>query len=159
MTSSEKFLCRGMCRLGIVVLSFPSRCATTCLIVVLGSFYPSYLFFFQLLIALDISSHWIETYSSLLHGETMQEVIELWANPVMRVYYMRPVLFTFCAGNELFFASLYFLYFTPGSYSKSLEILYYTVFGKALTNTLFVDTHIHEQWCTQVFWNVTESWC
>lgn len=70
-------------------------------------------------------------YSSLLHGENTHKVTDLSANPIMRLYYSRvgmmfmsvrqlnflllqPVLFTFCAGNELFFASLYILYFTPG---------------------------------------------
>ena len=105
---------------------FPIRCATTCLIVVLGYFYPSYLFLFQLLIALDISSHWIQMYSSLQHGETTHKVTDLAANPVMRFYYMRPVLFAFCAGNELFFSSLYILYFTSGPLSESLSKVFTT---------------------------------
>ena len=92
-----------------------SRCATTCLIVVLGYFYPSYLFLFQVVVALDISSHWIQMYSSLIQGESSHKVTDLSANPFMRFYYMRPVLFTFCAANELFFASLYILHFTPGT--------------------------------------------
>ena len=31
---------------------------------------------------------------------------------------MRPVLFTFCAANELFFSALYVAYFTPGFTGK-----------------------------------------
>ena len=87
---------------------------------VLGHFYPAYLFLFQFLIALDISSHWVQMYSSLQRGDSSHKVTDLSANPVMRFYYMRPVLFTFCAGNELFFCSLYVLYFTPGFSSEHL---------------------------------------
>jgi len=36
-------------------------------------------------------------------------------NPIMRIYYTsRTVLFCMCAGNELFYASLYLLHFTAG---------------------------------------------
>ena len=35
----------------------------------------------------------------------------------MRLYYTsKPVLFTMCAGNELFYASLYLLHFTQGPF-------------------------------------------
>lgn len=36
-------------------------------------------------------------------------------NPIMHLYYTnRTVLFCMCAGNELFYAALYVLHFTPG---------------------------------------------
>ena len=39
------------------------------------------------------------------------------SNPIMRIYYTsRPVLFGMCAGNELFYASLYLLHFTYGPF-------------------------------------------
>lgn len=108
------------------------RCATTCLICVLCYFYSNWLFLWQVLIALDIGSHWVQMYMSLLHGETSHKVTDLSANPIMRFYYSKvcdvhrtscwrfllhffqPVLFSFCAGNELFFAALYIIYFTAG---------------------------------------------
>lgn len=65
------------------------RCATTCLICVLCYFYPYWIFMWQLLIALDISSHWVQMYCSLLHGETTHKVTDLSANPLMRFYYLR----------------------------------------------------------------------
>ena len=38
-------------------------------------------------------------------------------NPIMHLYYTsRPVLFGMCAGNELFYASLYLLNFTTGPF-------------------------------------------
>ena len=87
------------------------RCSWLGLIVVLGYFYPSYLFLFQLLIALDISSHWVQMYSSLQHGETSHKVTDLTANPVMRFYYTPSVLRVFCIGHEAFFISIYMLNF------------------------------------------------
>ena len=39
------------------------------------------------------------------------------SNPIMRIYYTsRPVLFGMCAGNEIFYASLYLLHFTYGPF-------------------------------------------
>lgn len=120
------------------------RCATLCLIMVLCIFYPRCALIFQVLVALDISSHWMQMYSSLLHGENTHKVTDLAANPIMRLYYKRvgpsctprvvtvvnlllslslqPVLFTFCAGNELFFAALYICNFTPGTQSTHISL-------------------------------------
>ena len=65
------------------------RCATTCLIMVLCVFYPQYMFWLQLIVTLDICSHWIQMYSSLIHGDTSHKVTDLSANPIMRLYYTR----------------------------------------------------------------------
>ena len=40
-----------------------------------------------------------------------------WSQGVM-CFLLQPVLFAFCAGNELFFAMLYLVYFTPGPTSE-----------------------------------------
>ena len=64
-----------------------SRCSTTCLIMVLCPFYPQYMFWLQLLVALNISSHWIQMYSSLIRGETSHKVTDPSANPILRLYY------------------------------------------------------------------------
>lgn len=90
------------------------RCSTTCLIMVLCVFYPSYAFLFQCVVALDISSHWLQMYSSLVQGDNSHKVTDLGANPILRLYYKRVSLFIFCACNELFFAALYFRHFSYG---------------------------------------------
>ena len=56
---------------------------------VLCLLYPQYMFWLQLIVALDISSHWIHMYSSLIHGETSHKVTGLSTNPILRLYYMR----------------------------------------------------------------------
>ena len=122
-----------------------------CLIMVLCYFFPSWLFVFQLIVALDISSHWIQMYSSLLHGETSHKTTDLNAHPIMKFYFMKvqththtftisvvhsciciynlihlcmyfqPVLFTFCACNELFFAALYLQHFYSDTHGESAQ--------------------------------------
>lgn len=89
------------------------RCATTCLIVVLGYFYPAWMILWQTLIALDISSHWVQMYSSLLHGESTHKVTDLAANPIMRFYYTRV--------SRNFYYSFLLLSFSP---KKSLCFSY-----------------------------------
>ena len=42
-----------------------------------------------------------------------------WMITMSGVYFLpQPVLFAFCAGNELFFAMLYLVYYTPGPTGK-----------------------------------------
>ena len=91
------------------------RCATMCLLATLCTFYPKWLFFFQLSMTIDISCHWIHLHTSLLEGKTSHKFMGEGSNPIIRLYYTsRPVLFGMCAGNEIFYASLYLLHFTYG---------------------------------------------
>ena len=76
-------LCKGT-HFGSVMDMLTDRCAATCLIMVLGYFYPNWLLLWQILVALDISSHWMQMYSSLLHGETTHKDV---INPILRFYY------------------------------------------------------------------------
>lgn len=106
----------GQCtKFGAVLDMVTDRVSTAGLLVILAQFYPSIQFVFQFLIVLDISSHWIQVYSNLLKGENSHKNIEENANWFLRLYYTsRVVLFSMCAGNELFFAMLYLLHFTSG---------------------------------------------
>ena len=57
----------------------------------------------------------VQVYSTLLRGETSHKTIDESGNIILRLYYTsRVVLFSMCAGNELFFAMLYLLHFTTG---------------------------------------------
>ena len=106
------------------------------LLATLCTFYPSWTFFFQLSMVIDISCHWIHLHTSLMQvraasmscevwkkpayllnfqGRTSHKFVDAGGNPIMHLYYTsRPVLFAMCAGNELFYASLYLLHFTSG---------------------------------------------
>ncbi|KJE96278.1 phosphatidylinositol synthase [Capsaspora owczarzaki ATCC 30864] len=101
-------------KFGAVLDMVTDRCATAMLCVTLAVLYPAYAFFFQFMIGLDIGSHWIHMYSSLTNNKS-HKVIDPKKNWFLRLYYTsRTVLFLMCAGNELFFGSLYILYFFEG---------------------------------------------
>ncbi|XP_022204805.1 CDP-diacylglycerol--inositol 3-phosphatidyltransferase [Nilaparvata lugens] len=102
-------------KFGAMLDQLTDRCSTTGLCVTLSYFYPQYMFFFQLSSAIDISCHWIYLHSSMLQGKTSHKFVDLSGNPIMRLYYTNKlVLFSMCAGNEAFYASLYLMHFTPG---------------------------------------------
>ena len=46
------------------------RCATSSLIVYLGVLYPQYTVFWQILVSLDLSSHYMHMYAMLSAGST-----------------------------------------------------------------------------------------
>eukprot|EP00118_Oscarella_pearsei_P012863 m.97926 g.97926 ORF g.97926 m.97926 type:complete len:89 (+) comp36967_c1_seq7:493-759(+) len=82
---------------------------------VLVVFYQEYALLFQFLCALDVASHWLLMYSTLLRGESNHKTTVATSNPILRLYYTsRSVLFVMCSGNELFFAMLYLLHFSEG---------------------------------------------
>lgn len=103
-------------KFGAMLDMLTDRCATMCLLATLGTFYPSWLFFFQLSMTIDISCHWLHLHTSLLQGKS-HKFMDASSNPIMKLYYTsRPVLFGMCAGNEVFYASLYLLHFTNGPF-------------------------------------------
>ena len=53
-------------KFGAMLDMLTDRCATMCLLATLGTFYPSWLFFFQLSMTIDISCHWIHLHTTLL---------------------------------------------------------------------------------------------
>jgi len=83
----------------------------------LCTFYPRWMFLFQLSMVIDISCHWIHLHASLMQGRTSHKFVDASGNPIMKLYYTnRQVLFAMCAGNEIFYASLYLLHFTEGPF-------------------------------------------
>ncbi|CAG7849601.1 CDP-diacylglycerol--inositol 3-phosphatidyltransferase; AltName: Full=Phosphatidylinositol synthase; Short=PI synthase; Short=PtdIns synthase [Serendipita indica DSM 11827] len=82
-------------------------CTTSCLLCYLASAYPNYALLFQALISLDFSSHYMHMVSTLTTGSRHHKEIKEDVSRILRWYYKKPVLFTMCAGNELFFVALY----------------------------------------------------
>lgn len=98
------------------------RCATMCLLATLGTFYPSFIFLFQLVMVVDISCHWIALHTSTALGKTSHKTMDKEENALLQFYYTsRPFLFCMCAGNELFYSMLYLLHFTYGWTCKSFK--------------------------------------
>ena len=120
-------------RFGAVLDMVTDRCTTACLLVFLATAKPAYSMLFQGLISLDLASHYMHMYATLVmggQGESHKNVSaeRSW---IMNIYYTnkvqrasrgrvarsadRPaqtVLFICCALNELFFIALYLLCFS-----------------------------------------------
>ncbi|KAJ7903410.1 phosphatidylinositol synthase [Mycena olivaceomarginata] len=98
---------------GAVLDMVTDRCTTSCLLCYLSSAYPDYALYFQFLIALDFSSHYMIMYSTLVTGSSSHKDITNDVSAILRLYYTnKTVLFLTCAGNELFFVSLYLMKWT-----------------------------------------------
>lgn len=93
-----------------------SRCTTSCLLCFLTAEYPDYKILFQLLIALDFSSHYIHMFASISAGSSSHKKVSKETSKWLWYYYHNTnVLFIVCAANELFFVALYLMkfYTTP----------------------------------------------
>lgn len=112
-------------KFGAMLDQLTDRCGTMGLLITLSYFYPKYMFWFQLSTAIDVSCHWFYLHTSLLQGKTSHKFIDMNENPIMHIYYTnRTVLGFMCLFNELFYAALYLLYFTPGPISKSTDFFF-----------------------------------
>ena len=119
-------------KFGAMLDMLTDRCATMCLYATLCSFYPSYLFFFQIVMICDVSCHWIHLHTSNVLGKGSHKTITEEENALLRFYYTnKPFLFFMCAGNELFYSMLYLLHFTYGFTSNSQS--HDWIFSKELT--------------------------
>ncbi|MPC60544.1 CDP-diacylglycerol--inositol 3-phosphatidyltransferase-like [Portunus trituberculatus] len=102
-------------KFGAMLDMLTDRCGTMCLLVTLSHFYPQYMFLFQVSMTIDISCHWLHLHTTLLAGRKSHKGEDSNTNPILRIYYTsKVVLFFMCAGNELFYSSLYLLHFTEG---------------------------------------------
>ncbi|CAD0085446.1 unnamed protein product, partial [Aureobasidium vineae] len=85
-------------KFGAVLDMVTDRCTTTCMLVFLATAMPRWAMLFQLLISLDLASHYVHMYATLSMGGSEQS-------------HKKIVLFTLCLMNELFFIALYLLTF------------------------------------------------
>jgi CDP-diacylglycerol--inositol 3-phosphatidyltransferase len=115
-------------KFGAVLDMVTDRATTSCLLCYLSSVYPQYALVFQFLIALDFSSHYMHMYSSLVTGSKSHKLVTSDVSRILWFYYNDPTtLFLICAGNELFFVSLYLAHWVttpvPVPISASLPFL------------------------------------
>jgi len=111
-------------KFGTVLDMVTDRSTTSCLLCFLATKYSSWTILFQLLISLDLSSHYMHMYSSLTSGSSSHKNIDKSSNFILRAYYSdNRVLFIFCALNELFFVALYLLSFNHEDIVPGLNII------------------------------------
>ncbi|KAK2629908.1 hypothetical protein QTJ16_000728 [Diplocarpon rosae] len=110
-------------RFGAVLDMVTDRCTTACLLVFLSSAWPRWALLFQGLISLDLASHYVHMYATLIMGgsETSHKKVDKSRSYILNLYYTnKTVLFLFCALNEVFFIALYLLSFSSPLLSPSL---------------------------------------
>ncbi|KAI3403515.2 PIS1 [Candida oxycetoniae] len=99
-------------RFGAVLDMVTDRCATSSLIVYLAVLYPKFTVVWQLLVSLDLASHYIHMYAMLSAGSTSHKNVEASQSKLLSLYYTnRKVLFSVCAVNELFYVAIYLHYY------------------------------------------------
>eukprot|EP00123_Amoebidium_parasiticum_P014875 comp22679_c0_seq1/m.35081 comp22679_c0_seq1/g.35081 ORF comp22679_c0_seq1/g.35081 comp22679_c0_seq1/m.35081 type:complete len:223 (-) comp22679_c0_seq1:596-1264(-) len=110
-------------KFGAVLDMVTDRCTTSCLFINLAVLYgtvdPIYIFLFQCLLALDIGSHWLHMYTTMAKGGGSHKEV---TNPLLRLYYYKPILFTLCGANDGFFCSLYMIFFEEGPLIPYLNV-------------------------------------
>lgn len=107
------------------------RVSTTALLIILAKFYPAYTRWFIVLMLLDIVSHFLHIYSSLLHGKRSHKTISTHQHWLLRLYYdSKPVLFTLCVGSEACLLWFYLQHFeasiSESAYLQPLGMLVIT---------------------------------
>ncbi|KAK6459314.1 phosphatidylinositol synthase [Scheffersomyces xylosifermentans] len=99
-------------RFGAVLDMVTDRCATSSLIVYLGTIYPNYTFFWQMLVSLDLASHYMHMYAMLSLGSASHKNVDSKQSKILSLYYNnRSVLFFVCLANELFYVAIYLHYY------------------------------------------------
>ncbi|KAF8628433.1 hypothetical protein AX15_003953 [Amanita polypyramis BW_CC] len=112
-------------KFGAVLDMVTDRCTTSCLLCYLSSAYPNYAILFQFLIALDFSSHYMHMYSSLVTGSRSHKLVTSDVSRILWLYYNDSrTLFFICAGNELFFVSLYLMKWMQTSIGVGMGLTY-----------------------------------
>jgi len=95
-------------KFGAVLDMVVDRCSTSCLLCYLSVAYPAWALWFQFLIALDFSSHYMHMYSSLATGSRSHKLVQSDVSHILWLYYNNSLtLFLVCTGNELFYVALY----------------------------------------------------
>ncbi|KAK9312332.1 CDP-alcohol phosphatidyltransferase-domain-containing protein [Lipomyces starkeyi] len=138
-------------KFGAILDMVTDRCTTSCLICFLSSRYPNWAIFYQLLISLDLASHYMHMVAMLGSGQQSHKKVGKERGWFLNLYYTNTrVLFIFCAANELFFVALYLYSFPPAtppylgdvygiplSYATIMAIVTFPLWlGKQCTNVI-----------------------
>lgn len=101
-------------KFGEILDQLTDRCGLLGLIIALCTFYPKYMFLFQISSFIDISGHWIYMHASTMTGKKSHKNINVEDCWIIRLYYKYDVLTLMVYGNEIFYLSLYAMNFTTG---------------------------------------------
>lgn len=120
-------------KFGAVLDMVTDRCSTCSLIVYLSILYPNFYIGFQILVSLDLASHYVHMYAQINSGSNSHKNLNKDANWLLKFYYeSRTFLFWVCAFNEIFYVALYLYHFDyfyiPGT---DIDVSLFLVFTSA----------------------------
>lgn len=106
---------------GSILDMLTDRVSSICLLMTLGHLFPRYFFVFQVLLVIDIVSHWLHFFSSRIQGKTSHKQSDDETNICLRLYYgNKLVLTSVCAMEQILYCSLLVHYYEYGHFSNHL---------------------------------------
>ncbi|CAN6481954.1 unnamed protein product [Victoria cruziana] len=116
---------------GAVLDMVTDRVSTACLLVVLSHFYRPCFGFFLSLLALDISSHWLQMYSTFLSSKTSHKDVKDSTSWLLRAYYGHRLFMGYCCvGSEILYIILFLL--SGGQSESVIDVLVNTLRKKSV---------------------------
>lgn len=92
---------------GSILDMLTDRVSTMFLLMTLGHLYSNYFFVLQVLLAIDIVSHWLHFFSANIQGKTSHKNQDGETSLLMRLYYENKIILTsVCAMEQVFYCSL-----------------------------------------------------
>lgn len=108
---------------GAVLDMLTDRMSTAGLLMLLSHLYPAYFGFFLLLLALDVTSHWMQMYSSFLLGLGSHKSVTSRDGWLVRQYYgSRAFMGYCCVGAEVLYLALYWLHEPALRHTSTVEV-------------------------------------
>ncbi|KAH3766038.1 phosphatidylinositol synthase [Pelomyxa schiedti] len=116
-------------RFGAVLDMITDRTGTAMLLMILCVWYPSWTYYFQFYVFVDICSHWTQMYSSLFRRIDSHKTC---THPVLNWYYQKRNLGLLCFGNEAFYLCLYCLHWGTEEGLLGIPIVHKAVYAFTL---------------------------
>lgn len=108
---------------GAVLDMVTDRVSTAALLVVLTHAYKSYFLLFLGLLALDIASHWLQMYSTLLGSKTSHKDMGDSKSFLLSAYYKYRIFMGYCCiGSEVLYIMLYLLQNPTGNLLEAVKL-------------------------------------
>lgn len=115
---------------GSILDMLTDRVSTMGILMTLGHLYVDYFFVFQMLLVIDIVSHWVHFFSASLQGKVSHKISDRQTNPLMRLYYeSKLVLTTVCAIEQIFYCSLLVYYHEQDNAELATYLLWPIIIG------------------------------
>ena len=108
-------------KFGSMLDMITDRISTMCLLMTLARLYGEHFFVLQLLLVIDIVSHWLHFFSATMQGKESHKTSDEQTNTLMRLYYgNRYILTSVCAMEQIFYCLFVIFYFEHESIGDQL---------------------------------------